>query len=207
MLKRQTVWLLTMLSLVVVLSVYYITAPKDTNNHIAFVDNGNVAEQQANDKEKADVAVEETEAKNGNVTSSESGDDVFTALRMQIEDERSRLRDQLNDIVASANATAQQKSDALDKIEKLQALTEKEATLETLIKSKGGYDDVLVRADNDKVRVTIKAKNHSAKSANEVIHIVKSEIPEAEIRNVSSYFYPHRMHLVFLLLFYDVWAG
>ncbi|BDG46570.1 MULTISPECIES: SpoIIIAH-like family protein [Parageobacillus] len=184
MLKRQTVWLLTMLSLVVVLSVYYVTAPKDTNDHIAFMNNENVAKQQADDKEKADVAVEEMETKGGNVASSESSDDVFTALRMQIEDERSRLRDQLNDIVASANATAQQKSDALDKIEKLEALAEKEATLETLIKSKGGYDDVLVRADDDKVRVTIKAKNHSAKSANDVIHIVKSEIPEVDVVNV-----------------------
>jgi stage III sporulation protein AH len=185
MLKRQTVWLLTMLSLVVVLSVYYVTAPKDMNDNIAFTNNEDVAKQQVvNDKEKTDVAVEETETKDGKATSSISSDDVFTALRMQIEDERSRLRDQLNAVVASANATAQQKSEALDKIEKLQALAEKEATLETLIKSKGGYDDVLVRAEDDQVRVTIKAKKHSAQSANDVIHMVKSEIPEVDVVNV-----------------------
>jgi stage III sporulation protein AH len=185
MLKRQTVWLLTMLSLVVVLSVYYVTAPKDMNDNIAFTNNEDVAKQQVvNDKEKTDVAVEEMETKDGKATSSISSDDVFTALRMQIEDERSRLRDQLNAVVASANATAQQKSEALDKIEKLQALAEKEATLETLIKSKGGYDDVLVRAEDDQVRVTIKAKNHSAQSANDVIHMVKSEIPEVDVVNV-----------------------
>jgi stage III sporulation protein AH len=185
MLKRQTVWLLTMLSLVVVLSVYYVTAPKDMNDNIAFTNNEDVAKQQVvNDKEKTDVAVEEMETKDGKVTSSVSSDDVFTALRMQIEDERSRLRDQLNAVVASANATAQQKSEALDKIEKLQALAEKEATLETLIKSKGGYDDVLVRAEDDQVRVTIKAKKHSAQSANDVIHMVKSEIPEVDVVNV-----------------------
>jgi stage III sporulation protein AH len=185
MLKRQTVWLLTMLSLVVVLSVYYVTAPKDMNDNIAFTNNEDVAKQQVvNDKEKTDVAVEEMETKDGKATSSISSDDVFTALRMQIEDERSRLRDQLNAVVASANATAQQKSEALDKIEKLQALAEKEATLETLIKSKGGYDDVLVRAEDDQVRVTIKAKKHSAQSANDVIHMVKSEIPEVDVVNV-----------------------
>ncbi len=32
MLKKQTVWLLTMLSLVVVLSVYYVTTPEKMNN-------------------------------------------------------------------------------------------------------------------------------------------------------------------------------
>jgi stage III sporulation protein AH len=179
MLKKQTVWLLTMLSLVVVLSVYYVTAPKDMNDSTAFTSHEDVTKQKESDKDQADVAVEEMEPKDGKVTSSVSSDDVFTALRMQIEDERSRLRDQLNAIVASANATAQQKSEALDKIEKLQALAEKEATLETLIKSKGGYEDVLVRAEDDQVRVTIKAKEHSKKSANEVIHMVKNEIPEA----------------------------
>jgi stage III sporulation protein AH len=192
MLKKQTVWLLTMLSLVVVLSVYYVTAPKDMNDNVAFMNeqNNKVSEvdEQTTKKEGADVAVEETEAKDGKVTSSIASDDVFTALRLQIDDERSRLRDQLNAVVASTNATAEQKSEALDKIQKLEALAEKEATLETLIKSKGGYEDVLVRADDDQVRVTVKAKEHSAKAANEIIQLVKSEI--GEMQDVAVEFQP-----------------
>ena len=38
LLKKQTVWLLTMLSLVVVLSVYYITSPEQQQNELAAVD-------------------------------------------------------------------------------------------------------------------------------------------------------------------------
>lgn len=173
MLKKQTVWLLTMLSLVVVLSVYYVTAPKEMGNSPALTAN----EKTEKPAKQPSVAVEETGAKKEPST---AGDDLFTALRMKIEDERSRLRDELNAIVASANATEEEKSEALDKIEKLQALSEKEATLETLIKSKGGYEDVLVRADDNQVRVTIKAKQSSSKSANEVIHMVKKEIPDAQ---------------------------
>ncbi|MBB6284607.1 MULTISPECIES: SpoIIIAH-like family protein [Geobacillus] len=176
MLKKQTVWLLTMLSLVVVLSVYYVTAPKEMGDSPAFTANEKTDET----KEQPSVAVEEAGAKDKPSTAGETGDDLFMALRMKIEDERSRLRDELNAIVASANATAEEKNEALDKIEQLQALSEKEATLETLIKSKGGYEDVLVRADDGQVRVTIKAKESSAKSANEVIHMVKKEIPDAE---------------------------
>lgn len=172
MLKKQTVWLLTMLSLVVVLSVYYVTAPKNMNNSPAFT-----AGEKTKNTDEPSVAVEETQKPSA---AKETGDDLFTALRMKIEDERSRLRDELNAIVASANATAEQKNEALNKIEKLQALSEKEATLETLIKSKGGYEDVLVRADDSQVRVTIKAKQSSSKSANEVIHMVKKEIPDAQ---------------------------
>ncbi|MBB5325258.1 stage III sporulation protein AH [Anoxybacillus tepidamans] len=184
MLKKQTVWLLTMLSLVVVLSVYYVTAPKDMNDSVAFMNEQNKkasdAEKQTATKEGADVTLEQTEAQDGKATSSIASDDVFTALRLQIDDERSRLRDQLNAIVASTSATAEQKSEAIDKIQKLEALAEKEATLETLIKSKGGYEDVLVRADGDTVRVTVRAKERSAKAANEIIQLVKSEISDMQ---------------------------
>ncbi len=38
LLKKQTVWLLTMLSLVVVLSVYYITSPEQKSNDLAAVE-------------------------------------------------------------------------------------------------------------------------------------------------------------------------
>ncbi|EQB95096.1 hypothetical protein GA8_13760 [Geobacillus sp. A8] len=45
MLKKQTVWLLTMLSLVVVLSVYYVTAPKNMNDSPAFTANKKTEKQ------------------------------------------------------------------------------------------------------------------------------------------------------------------
>ena len=38
LLKKQTVWLLTMLSLVVVLSVYYITSPEQQQNELAAIE-------------------------------------------------------------------------------------------------------------------------------------------------------------------------
>ena len=105
MLKKQTVWLLTMLSLVVVLSVYYVTAPKEMGDSPAFTAN----EKTGKTKEQPSVAVEEAGAKDKPSTAGETGDDLFMALRMKIEDERSRLRDELNAIVASANATAEEK--------------------------------------------------------------------------------------------------
>ena len=41
LLKKQTVWLLTMLSLVVVLSVYYITSPESRVNEFAATEDNN----------------------------------------------------------------------------------------------------------------------------------------------------------------------
>jgi len=60
MLKKQTVWLLTMLSLMVVLSVYYMTSPNSED--LAYIDNGNTdskvtnanSETKASNKAKAE---------------------------------------------------------------------------------------------------------------------------------------------------------
>jgi stage III sporulation protein AH len=192
MLKKQTVWLLTMLSLVVVLSVYYVTTPEGTNENVAFVNQqkeeaNELEEQPTKTNDEAKVTVEEAE--DGKVTSSIASDELFAELRLQIEDERNRLREELNAIVASADATAEQKSEAFDKIQKLADISEKEAVLETLIKSKG-YEDVLVRVDGEEVRVTVKAEKHSKPAANEIIQLVKKEIGEAQ--NVAVEFQPQQ---------------
>jgi stage III sporulation protein AH len=181
MLKKQTVWLLTMLSLVVVLSVYYVTTPEGTNENVAFVnqqDKTNQTDEQLTEmNDETEVTVEEAEE--GTVTSSIASDDLFTALRLDLEDKRNKLREDLNAIVASTEATAEQKSQALDKIQELAVIAEKEAVLETLIKSKG-YEEVLVRADGPEVRVTVKAAKLSKSAANEIIQLVRSEIGEAQ---------------------------
>ncbi|MCA1030690.1 SpoIIIAH-like family protein [Bacillus timonensis] len=187
LLKKQTVWLLTMLSLVVVLSVYYITAPEGTNNeNVAFDQNG-VKEDVATNAEGKDgeVSIEETE--DGTVISAISSDELFTALRMQIEEERSRLRDDLQEIVASAEVSADDKSRAYEQMRQLSELAAKESIIETLIKSKG-YEDALVRADGDKVRITVKAKEHTASAANEIMQLVRSEL--GELQDVAVTFEP-----------------
>jgi stage III sporulation protein AH len=197
LLKKQTVWLLTMLSLVVVLSVYYITSPEGTKEDYAFeqeiknesteTSNGKkqVDSEDAATDEKGNVQVEEAE--DGTVISSISSDELFTALRMQIEEERSKLRDELKEIVASKDVTAEEKSKALDTMQQLSEVAQKEKVLETLIKSRG-YEDALVRADGNKVKITIKAEKHSPAAANEIIQLVKTELND--LKSVAVEFQP-----------------
>ncbi|MGG3841482.1 SpoIIIAH-like family protein [Anoxybacillus kestanbolensis] len=181
MLKKQTVWLLTMFSLVVVLSVYYVTSPQLTEE-VAFEQK----EEANNEKDlkPTDEAMQEEVANEGEVANEEevtveqnnaTSDDLFTALRLEIEDERSKLRQELNAIVASNNVSAEEKNKAIDQLQQLSNIAEKEAVLETLIKSKG-YDDALVRAHENQVHITVKAKEHSEKAANEIIQLVQSEL-------------------------------
>lgn len=166
LLKKQTVWLLTMLSLVVVLSVYYITSPEQQKG----ADLAGV-EEKADNKETA-----VTESKDGSTVISEiASDEKFEALRMKVEEQRTKMKEDLQAIVASTDLPAEDRSNAIEKMNQLDEIAQKEGVLETLIKSMG-YDDALVRADGENVRITVKAKDHSATAANEIIQMVRTEL-------------------------------
>ncbi|WML47569.1 SpoIIIAH-like family protein [Neobacillus sp. PS3-34] len=172
LLKKQTVWLLTMLSLVVVLSVYYITSPEQKSTDFTAV------EQKAKDStvKKQAVASKKTEGKT--VVTSEASDEVFESLRMELEDKRSQQIENLRDEVASTDLPADKRSEAYDQMQKLNEAAQKEEVLETLIKAMG-YEDALVRADGEEVRITVKSKKKSsAAAANEIIRQVKNEFKE-----------------------------
>lgn len=207
MLKKQTVWLLTMLSLVVVLSVYYVTSPEGGAGNMAMT-----GEEQANDatatEETTEGATEEQPAKDGAEEGTEEGtekgeeaegevqteefedgtvissvtnasDELFTELRLQLDDQRNELKEQLQAIVASNDASPNEKNDAYDEMEALTDAAKKESIIETLIKSKG-YEDALVRADGNNVKITVKAKEHDKSSANKIMALVSEEMDNME---------------------------
>jgi stage III sporulation protein AH len=240
MLKKQTVWLLTMLSLVVVLSVYYVTSPDSgTSNIVMTEENQEVSEnpadvnelaeekqpavekeqpeteeekQPATEEEKQPEAeekqpaeeskdgkdsekgeskdetganaeegeVQTDELEDGTVISSVSSDELFAELRMELEDQRSKRKGQLDTIVASNDTTPEEKNEAYDEMEALDEAAHKETVLETLIKSQG-YDDALVRAEGNNVKITVKAsKEHDVSAANKIMVLVRDEMENME---------------------------
>jgi stage III sporulation protein AH len=182
LLKKQTVWLLTMLSLVVVLSVYYITSPEQQGTNMATV------KEESKDAVENKSADPKTSAGEGEtVISGVASDEVFEALRLELEDNRNELKEQLNSIIASTDLPPEKRSEAYDQMKKLDELASKESVLETLIKTMG-YEDALVRADGEKVRITVKAKDHSPSAANEIIQLVRTEI--GTLQNVAVQFQP-----------------
>ncbi|WP_242240345.1 SpoIIIAH-like family protein [Bacillus cereus group sp. BfR-BA-01309] len=203
MLKKQTVWLLTMLSLVVVLSVYYVTTPDKMNTASPATGEKIGQEKQGTDKavtneapketpkkettsketsnketnketDKKESANKETSKKDANVTV-QSSDENFTALRMQMEDQRSEQKSRLQEVMNSAKSSATEKSKAKDNFDAITTMETKQELLETVIKSQGGYKDALVRADGTDIKVTVKAAKHSQKEANKIIQLVRSE--------------------------------
>ncbi|QQZ10894.1 SpoIIIAH-like family protein [Heyndrickxia vini] len=179
LLKKQTVWLLTMLSLVVVLSVYYVTSePKQSD----------MAAVESKDGKEATKSKETSKkASNKSVVTESADDQVFEQIRLQINDARSKLREDLTTKAASTDLSADERSQALDEMKKLTEIAQTEKVLENLIKSKG-YEDVLVNADGDEMKITVKAKDHDKKAANQIVRLVTEQL--GNLQNVAVNFQP-----------------
>ena len=185
LLKKQTVWLLTMLSLIIVLSVYYITTPQQTPTDMAYLEEeekeqpakeelgGESSEEQSNETASTNQE-DELEAQ----ISSISSDELFTELRLDIEDARSQRIEDWEAIITSAEATAEMKSDAKDKMDELRTLAQKESILETLLRKQYNYSDVLVNTMDNKVQIIVKADNLSAKQANQIMQEARDQLGE-----------------------------
>lgn len=180
LLKKQTVWLLTMLSLVVVLSVYYITSP-ETSNEFAAGEESQTKEEAQNKAATTKTETKENAASDaktdGSTVSTVDSDEVFDEMRLELQDQRSAKEEELTEVMGSPEATAEQKNEAQEKIEKLRDLADQEKMLETLIKA-DNYDDVLVRSVDGVVNVTVKTDKLSATAANDIIQLVRKNMNE-----------------------------
>ncbi len=170
LLKKQTVWLLTMLSLIIVLSVYYITSPEQSPADLA-------TEQ----KDGKEASKEGAETDGKSVVSEITSDELFMELRMKIQDKRSQLAQNYNEVIASTSVSAEVQSEALDQLTALQELGMKEDTLETLIKGMG-YEDVLVNTMGEEVTIIVRVDEKlSAQEANAIMRKAKEQLGDKQV--------------------------
>src|SRR5690625_4292272 len=109
MLKKQTVWLLTMLSLMVVLSAYYILSEPDEQDLSLFDEDFNdlnILNNTSNDIE--------TEVTNN---TKEQPDENCAKLKIEIQNEKSKNKERYNNNVKSSSASTEEKNHALNQIQ------------------------------------------------------------------------------------------
>lgn len=163
--KKRTVWLFTFVSLIAVIAVFYIFGGKQAPNFMAIF---------------TDDTLENTEilGVNQNTTQTvNSESDLFQEIRLEMDNKRSQLREQLTLKTASADYTPEEKNEAFNEMEKLIKRESSEAMLEMLIKSVG-YPDALVRIEDEKVAVTVMSDEVSPQQVNEIVYIIRSEMDE-----------------------------
>ncbi|MEK4700299.1 SpoIIIAH-like family protein [Solibacillus sp. FSL R7-0668] len=163
--KKRTVWFFTLASLVAVISVFYIVEDRNTPNLLSIFTDDTIDET-----EILGVSQNDTQA-----VTAES--EMFQQMRLEASNKRSQLREQLTQKAASTELTAEEKNQAFNEMEELIKLETSEAMLEMVVKSLG-YDDALVRVEDQDVKVTVMSDEVSKQQINEIVYMVLSEMNE-----------------------------
>ncbi|WP_440895821.1 SpoIIIAH-like family protein [Amphibacillus sp. Q70] len=195
MLKKQTVWLLTLLSLMIVLSVFYMNSPNGddfsfifqeetdgetelTSEDLADIDNDLMISSEVDDFDNS----EGDDQEQSDISSVSSDEELFTVIRMELAQSRSSQIEQLESVVASNAATSEEKNDAYEEMQKIDQLSTKELIVEESLKTEYGYSDVLVRTMDDNIIVTIKTDSLSDKEANQIMRTVYDEFGAMQVQ-------------------------
>nr|WP_239585428.1 SpoIIIAH-like family protein [Amphibacillus cookii] len=189
-LKKQTVWLLTLLSLMIVLSVYYMNSPNEEDFAFIFQEDDEESTEMTNNEdfeielsnetidEEAGEVDEEVES---NISSITSDEELFTLIRMELAQTRSSRIEQLETVVASSTASTEEKNKAYDEMKKIDQLSTKELIVEETLKSEYDYADVLVRSMDENVVVTVKTDQLSETEANQIMRMVYDEFGPMQV--------------------------
>ena len=113
MINKEHLWFLTLFSLILVLSVYYITMPNDL-----------LLSNQVFDEKKEDEVVLDVEES-----------DILVSLRLDLEEEREESKKDLQSILTNTETTIAEKNDAYEKLTYLNNIYGMEEKLEKKVKS------------------------------------------------------------------------
>ena len=148
MINKQNLWFLTLFSLILVLSVYYVTMPNDlllTNNgpvgskkneQTSVSKDTNTDTTKNEDTKKDDMKSTTTKDNktdnNTTVTIKES--ETLEALRVSLNQEREAEKTKLQSLLTNSSATSEEKNNAYEKLQEINTVTSEEATLEKKLK-------------------------------------------------------------------------
>ncbi|MBR3523492.1 MAG: SpoIIIAH-like family protein [Bacilli bacterium] len=146
MINKNGVWFVTLFSLVLVLSIYYITMPTE------------LLITKEKDKVLPTVKVEES--------------DSLLALRVSKNTAIDEEIDSLKKIISNSDATIEDKNNAFERIQQLNKVRSEENTLEDKIKTKYKYNSI-VKIDGNDISVTVKSDDNSNEIANNIMRLIQ----------------------------------
>lgn len=158
MVNKQKMWFLTLFSLILILSVYYITMPSELLTKAGKMDDNKISAT----KKNKDVST--------NVTESDS----LTALQVEADEERATLAASYNEILTNKDATVEEKNNAYDGLKEINDMKAKEESLIKKIKSDLKLKS-FVKIDGNNISVTIKKQDHDYSLANNVMRLIQKE--------------------------------
>lgn len=156
MINKKSIWFLTLFSLILVLSVYYITMPNDLLLT-------NVTSSQEDDEEDTD---------SDEVVAEVSESTVLVALRVSAEEEYMEEMESLKNILNDKSTSIEEKNNAFEQIKNLNSTKGEQEELETKIEAEYELKS-FVKIDGDQVRVVIDSDKHDTALANNIMRLVQ----------------------------------
>lgn len=154
MINKQKLWFLTLFSLILVLSVYYITMPSE----LMTASKNSTTTQETEDT--ANVSVTQT--------------DVLTALQVEADEERAALAAEYNEILTNKDTSTEEKNNAYNGLKEIDEIKAKEEELENKLKKQLDLDS-FVKIDSNNISVTLKKKDHDYSLANSIMRLIQEE--------------------------------
>lgn len=191
--KRQTIWLVSMLFLMVVLSAYYLLTEQLDSNKLQEVTQLENAEQVANmEQTEIEGSYELTELDHEVLAQLEADGYFSASVFSQILNDRNEQylaeESKLLAQVADVSADEQQSIGAIAELEQLEAKNEKKTTLENMLLQQ--YEMALVSEEgNDKFKVVVASDQLEKREAAAIIEQVIATL-EVSPEQVSVQFVP-----------------
>lgn len=204
--KRQTIWLVSMLSIMVVLSAYYLftddvnelnVASDELSTEDIVVDSvgtsgqlideiwmndqiGQLEEEAAADQSKTDEEIlQEVQAQQ------ESGYGFFTSLHLQRDEDFSKKSQDLLSVIANGNSEAQ--TQAWAEFNEIEEMETKLTHLEDLLRQ--DFENAIITEEEDMWKVIVQTDTMEKSQAVSIIEMVMAEM-EAELGQVVVQFRP-----------------
>ncbi len=165
MINKKNLWFLTLFSLILVLSVYYITMPSE----LLLTNSSNYINT---DKDSEDTK------NSDNIETTVKESSVITALKIANEEEVQEELDALKLVLSDNKSTANEKNEAFDKMKNINELKTEEENIVKKIKEKFELDS-FVKIEGNNVKVVINLDKHDKKIANNIMRTVQENFDTA----------------------------
>ena len=148
MINKQSLWFITLFSLIIILGIYYVSMPNDALT----VFSGNTTDTSS--------SIEVTES------------DIIIAMKVEEEEKILSKMDEAQKILLDETATVDDKNDAYKTLQLLNSQKGKTLEIERIIKNEFNFESC-VKIEGDKINVTISSKNDDVKTASSIISRVQ----------------------------------
>ena len=155
MINKQNLWFLTLFSIILVLSVYYIALPENGLTNL----------------------LQSNETKSDNVKPTISESDILIALRIESDEMVLSQMNSLQKVLLDEKTTPEEKNEAYEKLLSINLNKGQEAKLEAAV-LKAHNLKTFIKIKDDVIKVVVSSNKGSFEEANKIIRTIQQEYDE-----------------------------